>query len=396
MNFLDLEQLLARVGRDHFFDARLWYSSVFPFSPDGCLALATAISDLLASLCHKRAKVIAMDADNTLWGGVIGEDGLNGIALGPDHPGRAYLDFQKRVLGLQQRGFILALCSKNNPEDVEEVFREHPHEVLKHEHFAAERVNWLPKPDNLKSLAQELNFGLDSFIFVDDSDHECAAVRHALPEVEVVKVPARATEIPFFLDAVARLEITSLTSEDLRKTAMYAQERQRKSQLEQLAAGGGTVDEHLQSLDMRMRIAVDDDSVLPRLAQLTQKTNQFNLTTRRYSEQDMASKLRCDKIAVYHFSLADRFGDSGVVGLAIVELRDSGTGTYGHLSDVVPRYRPSRGTGLSPLDHLRPARKGRPGTLGGVYPHAQERPCRNVSAGQHFHRVGRRPLRGET
>ena len=325
VSFLDLEQLLARVGRDHFFDARLWYSSVFPFSPDGCLTLATAIGDLLASLYHKRAKVIAMDADNTLWGGVIGEDGLNGIALGPDHPGRAYLDFQKRVLGLQQRGFILALCSKNNPEDVEEVFRDHPHEVLKHEHFAAERVNWLPKPDNLKSLAQELNLGLDSFIFVDDSDHECAAVRHALPEVEVVKVPARATEIPFFLDTVARLEITSLTSEDLRKTAMYAQERQRKSQLEQLAAGGGSVDDYLHSLGMRMSIGIDDDSLLPRLAQLTQKTNQFNLTTRRYTEQDMARKLRCDKTAVYHFSLADQFGDSGVVGLAIVERQDNGT-----------------------------------------------------------------------
>ena len=253
---------------------------------------------------------------------------MAGIALGPDYPGRAYVDFQKRILALQQRGFILALCSKNNPDDLDEVLREHPHQLLKHEHFAAARVNWVPKPDNLKALAQELNLGLDAFIFVDDSDHECAAVRHALPEVEVIQVPARAVDIPGCLDHVARLQVTALTAEDLAKTAMYAQERQRRSQQEQVAAGGGSVDDYLRSLAMTMTVGRDDRTHLPRLAQLTQKTNQFNLTTRRYSEQEMQAKIDGEDCRVYHFSLADSFGDSGVVGLAIVELRD---GASAHL-----------------------------------------------------------------
>jgi FkbH-like protein len=324
VTLLDMDQLVTRVGRNQFFDRRLWYSSVFPFSSEGALALCNAISDIAASLTATRAKVIVLDADNTMWGGVIGEDGMQGIALGQDYPGNNYVDFQKRILGFQQRGFILALCSKNNPEDLNEVLERHPQQLLKHEHFAAERVNWLPKPDNIKSIAEELNLGLDSFIFVDDSDYECAAVRHALPEVEVIQVPAKPMDVPTCLDSVARLQITSLTSEDLQKTAMYAQERQRKSQLDDLAADGGSIDDYLRSLNMKMRVSLDDDSVLPRLSQLTQKTNQFNLTTRRYSESEVAQKIVDANTAVFHFSLADNFGDSGIVGLAIVERQDEG------------------------------------------------------------------------
>lgn len=323
VSYLDLDQLLMRVGSDSFFDDRLWYSSMFPFSPEGAQALTGAVASIAASTRFTKAKVIVLDADNTLWGGVIGEDGMHGIALGPDYPGRAFVDFQKRILEFQQRGFILALCSKNNPEDVAEVFRDHPHQLLKDEHFAAQRVNWTPKPENIASMAKELNLGLDSFIFVDDSDYECSAVRHSLKEVLVVQVPKRATEVPSCLDALSRLEITSLTKEDLEKTAMYAQERQRQSQLEQLSAGEGSIDDYLESLKMHMTIGLNDRSVVPRLAQLTQKTNQFNLTTRRYSEQDVTDKIDDAGTAVYHFSLADSFGDSGIVGLAIVEGRGS-------------------------------------------------------------------------
>lgn len=319
VSLLDLDRVAAQVGLDNFFDARLWYSSVFPFSSEGAFAFSTAVCDIAASLCLTRAKVIVLDADNTLWGGVIGEDGINGIALGQDYPGSAFVDFQKRVLALQQRGFILALCSKNNPEDLNEVFEQHPHQQLQHRHFAAERVNWLPKPDNIQSIAEELNLGLDAFIFVDDSDYECAAVRHNLPQVQVVQVPSRPIDIPGCLDALARLEVTALTAEDLAKTAMYAEERQRKSQLAQLTADGSSIEEYLTSLGMTMRVGRDDKSVLPRLSQLTQKTNQFNLTTRRYTEQEIAAKIEHESTAVFHFSLADKFGDSGIVGLAIVE-----------------------------------------------------------------------------
>ncbi len=319
---LDLDNVLAQVGRDHFFDARLWHSSVFPFAPDGAFAVANAITAVSASLHLTRAKVIVLDADNTLWGGIIGEDGMQGIALGQEYPGSAYVDFQKRILSLQQRGFVLALCSKNNPADLDEVLNEHPHQVLKQEHFAARRVNWQPKPDNLRALAEELNLGLDSFIFVDDSDYEVSAVRHALPEVDVVQVPDKAIEVPSCLESLARLQISSLTEEDLQKTAMYAQEAQRKSQLDTLTSAGGNLDDYLRSLNMVMTVGRDDSTHLARLAQLTQKTNQFNLTTRRYTEADVATRIESDSAHVYHFSLADNFGDSGVVGLAIVERTD--------------------------------------------------------------------------
>ena len=319
VSFLDMDQLVMQVGRDNFFDSRLWYSSVFPFAPDGALAVSSAVTSVAASLLLTKAKVIVVDADNTLWGGVIGEDGMDGIALGPEHPGRAFVDFQKRLLSLQQRGFILALCSKNNPDDLNEVLLNHPHQLLKNEHFAAQRVNWLPKPDNLQSIAEELNLGLDSFVFVDDSDYECSAVRHSLPEVDVVQVPARPTEVPVCLDALARLEIVSLTAEDLEKTAMYAQERMRRTQREQLSNTGGSIDDYLRSLNMTMSVRLDDASSVTRLAQLTQKTNQFNLTTRRYTEKELAGMITSKRFFVYHFSLADNFGNSGIVGLAIVE-----------------------------------------------------------------------------
>ena len=261
--------------------------------------------------------MIALDADNTLWGGIIGEDGINGIALGPDYPGNAYVAFQRRLLDYQQRGFVLALCSKNNPADLDQVLDQHPHQVLRNEHFAARRVNWEAKPRNLVSLAKELNLGLNSFVFVDDSDHECAAVRHELPEVEVVQAPRNPVHLASCLDRLPRLEILSLTAEDRAKTQLYAQERKRREQLADISGGGGDLDEYLRSLDMRMRVSFDDTTQLARLAQLTQKTNQFNLTTRRYQEPQVQEFIESPDYLVAHFSLADAFGDSGVVGLAI-------------------------------------------------------------------------------
>lgn len=319
--FLDLDEVLAQLGRGNFFDHRYWYSSRFPFAADAAREFSRRIIGLGAGIKHPRAKVIVLDADNTLWGGVIGEDGMAGIALGPDYPGNVFVDFQRRLLDFQQRGFILALCSKNNPADLDEVLREHPHQLLRDPHFAARRVNWEPKPDNLAALAKELNLGLDSFIFVDDSSHECAAVRQALPQVEVIQTPARPVEIPFCLDRVARLEVMSLTAEDLAKTEMYAQERRRRELLENNENTGAGNENYLRSLGMKMKVSLDREEHLTRLSQLTQKTNQFNLTTRRYDEHQMQDFIRGDGWLVADFSLADIFGDSGIVGLAIFALR---------------------------------------------------------------------------
>jgi FkbH-like protein len=318
--FYDLDEVQQRVGRLRFFDRRFWYSSRFPFTTEAASEIARCVIAIGAVLKLPKAKVIVLDADNTLWGGIIGEEGINGIALGPEYPGNAFLDFQRRLLDYRQRGFILALCSKNNPADLDQVLQEHPHQILRDEHFAARRVNWLPKPDNLASLAEELNLGLDSFIVVDDSDYECAAIRQAFPQIEVVKTPPRPVDVPTCLDSVARLEVLSLTHEDLAKTEMYAQERCRGELKQSLEKSGVALRDYLISLKMTMRVGFNDSAHLARLSQLTQKTNQFNLTTRRYNEQQMQAFIRDDDWMVAHFSLADLFGDSGIVGLAILQM----------------------------------------------------------------------------
>jgi len=252
--FLDLDEMVAEMGRRHCFDARWWYTARFPFTPEAARELARRVIAVGTVLKRPRAKVIALDADNTLWGGGVGEEGVTGIALGPDYPGNVYVAFQRRLLDYQQRGFLLAMCSKNNLADVLEVLQQHPHQILRKEHFAAMRVNWESKSANLRSLAEELNLGIDSFIFVDDSDHECLAIRQSLPEVEIIQVPSRPLEIPGCLDRVARIEIPNLTAEDRRRTEMYGQERKRH----QLAEAATDVAGYLRSLGMRMRIALDD------------------------------------------------------------------------------------------------------------------------------------------
>ena len=189
--------------------------------------------------------------------------------------------------------------------------------MLRKHHFAAERINWLPKHENLLSLSDELNLGLDSFIFVDDSSHECDMIRTQLPQVEVIQTPSKPVEIPRCLDQINRLEILSLTEEDALKTQLYAQEKQRKQFRQNADAVGGDLSSYLASLKMHMHIEIDSTKNIARLAQLTQKTNQFNLTTRRYSEQQVSDFVESKEWIVSSFSLNDIFGNSGIVGLAI-------------------------------------------------------------------------------
>jgi FkbH-like protein len=318
--FVDLDDVLQHTGRDRFFDPRYWYSARFPFAVDAAREIARRVVALGAVIKLPKAKVIVLDADNTLWGGIIGEDGIDGIALGPEYPGNAYMDFQRRILDYRQRGFVVALCSRNNPADVDQVLNEHPHQLLRDEHFAARRVNWLPKPDNLVALADELNVGLESFIFVDDSDHECSAVRHSLPQVEVVQTPGRPVDVPGCLEHVARLEVLSLTAEDRAKTELYAQERRRRELSESVGRGGGDLHAYLAMLKMKIRVSLDAPAHVARVSQLTQKTNQFNLTTRRYNEQQIQELMHSPDWLVADFSLADAFGDSGIVGVALIRM----------------------------------------------------------------------------
>ncbi len=312
--FDDGDHLLSTLGVDGIFDPRLWYTSRFPFSVKGANLFVYRLLRFPVLSRTPKVKCLVLDCDNTLWGGIIGEDGMRGIDLGPDYPGCCYVAFQRRLLDFLHRGFLLSICSKNNLSDVQQVIREHPHMVLREGDFAAIRINWEPKPDNLRSIADELRLGLDSFLFIDDSPHECRMVSKFLPAVRVVQVPERPLDIPTCLNHLQELELLSFTSEDRDRFKMYVQNRQRL----ELAATCKDVSEYLASLHMKMRIYVNFSEHIVRLAQMTQKTNQFNLTTRRYSEQDIQSFIEDPDWSVAYFSLSDIFGNNGIVGLMLL------------------------------------------------------------------------------
>jgi FkbH-like protein len=317
----DGDHLLATLGVKGAFDKRLWYSSRYPFSPaGGSLFVERLMRFPVLQRCPK-VKCIVLDCDNTLWAGIIGEDGMAGIALGPEFPGNCYVEFQRRLLDFLHRGCLLAICSKNNPNDVRQVIHEHPNMVLREENFASILVNWEPKPNNLNLLAEELSLGMDSFLFVDDSPHECRMVRKVLPEIRVVQVPQKPLDVPSCLDHLQELEILSFTDEDRQRFRMYVQNRKRR----ELAVTCDDLSGYLDSLKMKMRISINDDGHVGRLSQLTQKTNQFNLTTKRYSKEDILSFLDDDNWTVAYFSLSDIFGDNGIVGLMLASDGDTET-----------------------------------------------------------------------
>lgn len=311
---LDAALTAARTGLDAWYDDRMWSLARTPITPAAFMALASAQAMFIALTHRPPRKVLALDLDNTLWGGVLGEAGLDGIALGEDYPGNAFVAFQQYVLHLHQRGIVLALLSKNNQEDVDAVFASHPSMLLKPEHFAATRVNWQPKATNLLSIAAELSLSTDAFVFFDDDRAECEWMREALPEVLTVQAPADAIQL---IDALARtraFERLALTDEDRRRGRLYAERRARRD----AAVAATSIDQFLQGLEMVAVIEPLGDRTAPRAAALLSKTNQFNLTTRRHSIVEV-DRLRHDPACgCFTLQLQDRFGDQGVVGLAIV------------------------------------------------------------------------------
>lgn len=270
-------------------------------------------------LALKRKKCLVLDLDNTLWGGVLGEDGVDGIKLGGDYPGNAFSYWQRALLQLSRNGVILAVCSKNNEADVQEAWDCNPFMELKREHFSALRINWTDKVTNIRDIADELNIGLDSFVFIDDNPAERELVKQMLPQVTVPDFPEKLYMLmPFFKELVERyFRIYAVTAEDRNKTQQYQANAMRRAQQARFA----DLDSYLRSLSMEIDIIPADDFNMPRIAQMTQKTNQFNLTTRRYTEADIRQRLN-DGWRVYCMSVRDRFGDSGVTGAIFLEQID--------------------------------------------------------------------------
>jgi FkbH-like protein len=312
--FIDVDAAIAEIGRLHAYDARMWAHARLPYSVEGLDALAALLRRFISAVRTPRQKCVVLDCDNTLWGGIIGEDGPKGIALGPDYPGSAFVAFQDALLNLHDRGIILALCTKNNEADVLEVLDQHPAQVLRREHLAAMRINWQDKATNLTELARELNIGLDSMIFIDDSDFECELLRKQLPEVRVIQAPADPLQLARLVDGLCSLDALDWSEEDYQRGKMY----QAQAARERARGAFGSLDDYLRSLDMRLELAWTDVPQIARVSQLTRKTNQFNLTTRRYSEQEIESFIANDYAYVMHAHLGDRFGDHGVTGVVIL------------------------------------------------------------------------------
>jgi FkbH-like protein len=315
---LDYDGLVSRHGRLRWRDTRKWLTARLPISADQLLHLADEWLRFVVPLCGKIAKALVVDLDNTLWGGVIGEDGMEGVKLGPEYPGAAYLALQRVMLDLSRRGILLAICSKNNPDEAMEMLEKHSGMLLRLQNFAAVRINWQDKVQNLRAIAAELNIGMDALAFLDDNPVEREQVRASLPEASVIELPNDPMEYAAALRDFPGFERLTLSVEDQQKTEMYAAQRLRT----EAAQNFHSKEDFFHYLQQEAEISTLTPATLGRISQLTQKTNQFNLTTRRYSEQQIAEIAASPASRVFSIRVRDRFGDHGLIGVAIT--RDQG------------------------------------------------------------------------
>jgi len=309
----DILYLCAQVGLNAWHEHNYWYNFHMALGPTATLALARNVAAIIKSAYGRSKKCLVLDLDNTLWGGVIGDDGVQKLLLGRDHPvGEAYLNFQKYVQDLQRRGIILAVCSKNDPENAKEGFT-HPDSVLKLEDFAAFKANWNPKTANIREIAAELNIGLDTLVFVDDNPAERAFVAEQLPEVAVPDVGSDVSRFAEVLEQEHYFEVEKLVQEDLGRAACYASNAQRSAS----QTAFSNYPEYLASLNMSAEIGPFLPEYLERITQLVNKTNQFNLTTRRYTSAEVESMSRNPGFMTLYGRLTDKFGDNGLVSVLI-------------------------------------------------------------------------------
>lgn len=311
---LDYDALVARYGTKHWHDERKWLTARLPIAADYLLHMAREWMRFLVPLTGRTAKCLVVDLDNTLWGGIIGEDGMTGIKVGPEYPGAAFQALQRAMLDLSHKGILLAVCSKNNPDDGMEALEKHPGMLVRARHFAALRINWTDKSQNLCEIAQELNIGVNSLAFLDDNPFEREQVRAALPEITVIELPQDPLEYATIVRDCPVFERLTLSAEDQQRTAMYAEQRQRADAEQSFRLK----EDFFRFLEQEAELDPVSDLTLARVAQLTQKTNQFNLTTRRYSEAQIAEMAKLPGWNIFSIRVRDRFGDHGVVGVAIV------------------------------------------------------------------------------
>ena len=311
----DVEYIASLVGRRTFFDDRYWDMWKSFCALEALPRVAQNIVDIAVGLTGRAIKCVICDLDNTLWGGVVGDDGVSGIKLNAHGDGEAYYRLQLFLKELQRRGILLAVCSKNEESNAKAPFVEHPDSALKLNDFAAFIANWDDKAHNIRHIQKHLNIGFDSMVFLDDNPFERTLVRELIPEVLVPELPEDPSEYVRYLSELNLFEVASFSVEDLQRSEMYAREAERTQE----AAGFASVEDFMRSLNMVLELARFDDFHLPRLAQLFQRSNQFNLTTRRHSEAALSAMMKSPDLIPLYAKLSDRLGDHGLIGIVVLE-----------------------------------------------------------------------------
>ena len=314
----DYDLFTSRIGKEKCIDRRAKYLADVQIPIGIVPRLSHSYVSYMRSILGLNRKCIVLDLDNTLWGGVLGEDGLEKIALGPTPNGYPYSEFQIGLLNLHKRGVILAINSNNNLDDAMLALKNHPNMVLREEHFAAMKVNWNDKVSNMIEIAKELNIGLDSIVFLDDDPLNREMMRKALPQVLTLDLPNDAAHYLDVLENLIEFDSLLITEEDENRPKMYAEERKRR----EFMHSSLPLSSFLEGLQLEAKIEQATKFNIPRISQLTLRTNQFNLTTKRYQEKDILAFSTSPTHQIFALSLRDRFGDYGLVGVIIVEKKE--------------------------------------------------------------------------
>ncbi len=311
---LGLDEIQTSFGKTAFCDKKFYFQARMAMGFEPIVETVKQIYDIMLALKGRLKKCLILDLDNTLWGGVIGDDGLKGIEIGELGVGRAYTDLQKWCKELERRGVLLAVCSKNDEDTAKEPFEKHPDMILHMEDFAVFVANWEDKASNIRYIQKTLNIGMDSLVFVDDNPFERNLVRELIPEVTVPELPEDSSEYLSYLQSLHLFETVSFSDEDYKRTEQYRTEAERKKAGECFS----NIDDYLESLQMEAYAGPFDDFHFPRIAELSQRSNQFNLRTVRYSEEDIKNMADSEDYITLYFTLKDKFGEYGLISAVIV------------------------------------------------------------------------------
>lgn len=315
----DYSGLSAQFGNAKAEDPKMYYIAKNTMSFQFMNVLAREYMRYILPLKFMSKKCLVLDLDNTLWGGLAGEDGMSGISLDISGKGKSFYDFQKEIINLYNKGIILAVNSKNNVEDAMSIINNHPHMLLREHHFSSLKINWNDKFSNIKEISKDLNISTDRMVFFDDSPVERELIKSMLPEVKVVEVPADTSRYADTLKNIVEFEFLKITDEDIKRNLMY-KGNQRRIELRQQFKN---IDDYLASLKIKVVIEYANKFSIPRIAQLTQKTNQFNMTTKRYSQTDIENMVKSENYFVLSCQVLDKFGDNGISGVCIIKMEDT-------------------------------------------------------------------------